>query len=129
MSACSTAKIGAGIGRGENLYFAGTHGVEIVADLKPSPNEIVIDNNKFSAFLGTLLLSLLIDRRVDILIIVGASTSNCIRAAALNATGTTFSQSCPGRRSMIACRSRTPSTSSTSTAVNEVLTYLPAVPT
>lgn len=76
-------KIGAGIGRGENLYFAGTHGAEIVADLKPLPNEIVIDKKKFSAFLGTPLLSLLIDRRVDTLIIVGGSTSNCIRAAAL----------------------------------------------
>ena len=49
MSAC--CKIGAGIGRGENLYFAETHRAEIVADLKPLPNEIVIDKKKFSAFL------------------------------------------------------------------------------
>jgi maleamate amidohydrolase len=83
-------KIGAGIGRGENLYFAGTHGAEIVADLKPLPNEIVIDKKKFSAFLGTPLLSLLIDRRVDTLIIVGGSTSNCIRAAALDSTQYNF---------------------------------------
>ena len=83
-------KIGAGIGRGENLYFAGTHGAEIVADLKPLPNEIVIDKKKFSAFLGTPLLSLLIDRRVDTLIIVGGSTSNCIRAAALDSTQHNF---------------------------------------
>jgi nicotinamidase-related amidase len=77
-------KIGAGVGRGENLYFAGTHGAEIVADLKPLRNEIVIDKKKYSAFLGTPLLFLLIDRRVDTLIIVGGSTSNCIRAAALD---------------------------------------------
>jgi maleamate amidohydrolase len=83
-------KIGAGIGRGENLYFAGTHGAEIVADLKPLPNEIVIDKKRFSAFLGTPLLSLLIDRRVDTLIIVGGSTSNCIRAAALDSTQYNF---------------------------------------
>ena len=44
-------KIGAGVGRGDNLYFAGTHGAEIVADLKPLPNEIVIDKKRFSAFL------------------------------------------------------------------------------
>ena len=37
--ACS--KIGARIGRGENLYFADTHRAEIVADLKPLPNEMV----------------------------------------------------------------------------------------
>ena len=83
-------KIGAGIGRGEHLYFAGTHGAEIVSDLKPLPNEIVIDKKKFSAFLGTPLLSLLIDRRVDTLIIVGGSTSNCIRAAALDSTQYNF---------------------------------------
>jgi maleamate amidohydrolase len=83
-------KIGAGVGRGENLYFAGTHGAEIVADLKPLPNEIVIDKKKFSPFLGTPLLSLLIDRRVDTLIIVGGSTSNCIRAAALDSTQYNF---------------------------------------
>jgi nicotinamidase-related amidase len=77
-------KIGAGVGRGQNLYFAGTHGAEIVADLKPLRNEIVIDKKKYSAFLGTPLLFLLIDRRVDTLIIVGGSTSNCIRAAALD---------------------------------------------
>jgi maleamate amidohydrolase len=83
-------KIGAGVGRGENLYFAGTHGAEIIADLKPLPNEIVIDKKKFSAFLGTPLLSLLIDRRVDTLIIVGGSTSNCIRAAAVDSTQYNF---------------------------------------
>ncbi|HXS50827.1 MAG TPA: isochorismatase family protein [Sphingomicrobium sp.] len=83
-------KIGAGVGRGDNLYFAGTHGAEIVADLKPLPNEIIIDKKKFSAFLGTPLLSLLIDRRVDTLIIVGGSTSNCIRAAALDSTQYNF---------------------------------------
>jgi maleamate amidohydrolase len=79
-------KIGAGVGRGENLYFAGTHSAEIVEELKPLPTEIVIDKKKFSAFFGTPLLSLLIDRRVDTLIIVGGSTSNCVRAAALDST-------------------------------------------
>ena len=83
-------KIGAGVGRGENLYFAGTHGAEIVAELKPLPTEIVIDKKKFSAFFGTPLLALLIDRRVDTCIIVGGSTSNCIRAAAVDATQYNF---------------------------------------
>ncbi len=78
-------KIGAGVGRGDNLYFAGTHGAEIVAELRPLPTEIVIDKKKYSAFFGTPLLALLIDRRVDTCIIVGGSTSNCIRAAAVDA--------------------------------------------
>jgi len=78
-------KIGAGVGRGDNLYFAGTHGAEIVAELRPLPTEIVIDKKKYSAFFGTPLLALLIDRRVDTCIIVGGSTSNCIRTAAVDA--------------------------------------------
>jgi len=77
-------KIGAGVGRGENLYFAGTHGAEITDDLKPLPTEIVLDKKKKSAFFGTPLISLLIDRRVDTCIIVGGSTSNCIRATVVD---------------------------------------------
>jgi nicotinamidase-related amidase len=78
-------KIGAGVGRGDNLYFSGTHGAEIVSELRPLPTEIVIDKKKYSAFFGTPLLALLIDRRVDTCIIVGGSTSNCIRAATVDA--------------------------------------------
>jgi maleamate amidohydrolase len=77
-------KIGAGIGRGENLYFKDTHGAEIVDELKPLPTEIVLDKKKKSAFFGTPLLSLLIDRRVDTCIVVGGSTSNCVRATVVD---------------------------------------------
>jgi maleamate amidohydrolase len=83
-------KICAGVGRGENLYFADTHGADIVAELKPLPTEIVIDKKKFSPFFATPLLSFLIDRRVDTLIIVGGSTSNCIRAAAVDSSQYNF---------------------------------------
>jgi len=44
----------------------------------------IIGKKKKSAFFGTPLLSLLIDRRVDTCIIVGGSTSNCIRATAID---------------------------------------------
>ncbi len=77
-------KIGAGVGRGPNLYFRGSHGAEIVPDLTPLPTEIVLDKKKKSAFFGTPLLSLLIDRRVDTCIIVGGSTSNCVRATVID---------------------------------------------
>jgi nicotinamidase-related amidase len=89
-------KIGAGVGRGENLYIAGSHGAEIVADLAPLPTEIVIDKKKWSAFFGTPLLSLLIDRRVDTLIVVGGSTSNCVRAAAVDSNQLNFFTIVPG---------------------------------
>jgi maleamate amidohydrolase len=77
-------KVGAGLGRGENLYFRGTHGAEIVPELKPLPGEIILDKNKKSAFFGTPLLSLLIDRGVDTCIVVGGSTSNCVRATVVD---------------------------------------------
>jgi nicotinamidase-related amidase len=83
-------KIGAGVGRGDNLYFAGTHGAEIVDQLKPLPTEIVLDKKKWSAFFGTPLLSLLIDRRIDTIILVGGSTSNCIRSAAVDGSHYNF---------------------------------------
>ncbi len=83
-------KIGAGIGRGETLFFRGTHGAEIVPDLTPLPTEIVLDKKKSSAFFGTPLLSLLIDRHVDTCIIVGGATSNCIRATVLDSAQYNF---------------------------------------
>lgn len=77
-------KMSINIGNGENLYFKGTHGAEIVDDLKPLATELVLDKNKKSAFFGTPLLSLLIDRRVDTCIVVGGSTSNCVRATVVD---------------------------------------------
>lgn len=83
-------KIGAGAGRGENLYFKDTPGAEIVEDLKPLATEIVIDKKKFSAFFGTPLLPLLIDRRVDTCIIIGGSTSNCVRVTVVDSNQYNF---------------------------------------
>lgn len=83
-------KVGVGIGRGENLYFDGTFGSEIVDALTPQKNEIVLDKKKKSAFYGTPLLSLLIDQRIDTCIIVGGSTSNCIRATAIDSEQNNF---------------------------------------
>ena len=83
-------KVGVGAGRSENLYFAGTFGAEIVDVLKPRQNEIVLDKKKKSAFYGTPLLSLLIDARIDTCIIVGGSTSNCVRATAIDSEQNNF---------------------------------------
>ena len=59
--------------------------VQIVESLAPEPGERVIDKNFTSAFYDTPLLTHLIRRQVDTLIIVGNSTSGCIRAAAVDA--------------------------------------------
>ena len=75
-----------GVARGENVYFAGTHGAEIVADIAPEPGDVVIDKKKPSCFFGTPLQAYLNDRQVDTLIITGGSTANCVRATAVESS-------------------------------------------
>ena len=64
--------------------WEGTRGAEIVETIAPTDQDMVLVKKKFSAFFGTPLLSILIDRRVDTVIITGGSTSNCVRATAVD---------------------------------------------
>lgn len=59
--------------------------LDIVAPLTPAPGEVVVDKSYSSAFFGTDLLSRLVRLRVDSLIVVGNSTSGCVRATAVDA--------------------------------------------
>jgi nicotinamidase-related amidase len=72
------------------LFFEGTHGSEIVAPLAPAPGDLVVVKKKASAFFGTPVLAYLLDRRVDTVIVVGGSTSNCIRATVIDAASFNF---------------------------------------
>lgn len=63
----------------------GSVGAEIVPELRPDDGDIVLVKKKPSAFLGTPLLGLLIDRAVDTLIVAGGATSNCVRATVVDA--------------------------------------------
>lgn len=60
-------------------------GNEIVAEIAPQPQDVVIWKTKPSAFFGTPLLSFLIDLKVDSLLICGVSTSGCVRATVIDA--------------------------------------------
>lgn len=75
---------------GDFLFFAGTHGSEIVAPLAPAPGELVLDKKRFSAFFGTSLLSHLVALGVDTLIVAGGSTSNCVRATVVDGASFDF---------------------------------------
>ena len=57
----------------------------IVDDIKPVGGEVVIQKTKPSAFFGTPLVASLIDKGVDTLIVLGCTTSGCVRATALDA--------------------------------------------
>lgn len=63
----------------------GSTGARIHQAVQPAPGDIVLVKQKPSAFMGTPLLALLLDRQVDTLIVVGGSTANCVRATTVDA--------------------------------------------
>jgi nicotinamidase-related amidase len=62
----------------------GTTGAEIHALVAPQPQDLVLTKHKPSAFFGTPLMSLLIDRGVRTVIHAGGSTANCVRASVVD---------------------------------------------
>jgi len=68
----------------------GTPGAAIVPEVAPQPGDIVLPKKKPSAFFGTPLLSLLIDRGVDTILVTGGSTSNCVRATVVDSASYNF---------------------------------------
>ena len=57
---------------------------EIVPELPPAPEDLVIVKNYASAFFGTSLSATLTAQGIDTLILTGCSTSGCIRATAID---------------------------------------------
>ena len=82
------AKIGAP--NDENVYLEGTYGSEIVKEITPQSGDLVLTKKKLSSFFGTPLLSYLIDRKIDTLIVTGGSTCNCVRATVFDAFSYNF---------------------------------------
>lgn len=61
-----------------------------MAAIAPDPQDIVLVKKKPSAFFGTPLLSLLIDRGVDTVLVTGGATSNCVRATVVDSASYNF---------------------------------------
>lgn len=57
---------------------------EIVPELPPQPDDLVMVKNYPSAFFGTSLASTLHARGVDTTVLIGCSTSGCVRATAVD---------------------------------------------
>lgn len=76
--------------RDNSKYIDGRPEAEIVEEVKPDPEDIVVDKSYASAFFGTPLISYLIKLGVDSIIIVGGSTSGCVRATAVDAVTRNF---------------------------------------
>jgi nicotinamidase-related amidase len=74
----------------EGWCLEGSFGAQIADIVAPRNGDIVMVKKKPSGFVGTPLLGMLIDRGVDTVVVVGGSTSNCVRATAVDAVSLNF---------------------------------------
>lgn len=63
----------------------GSERTALIPEMGRLPHEALIEKPRASAFLHTNLLSVLVSQRIDTVIIVGCSTSGCIRSTAESA--------------------------------------------
>lgn len=70
-------------------------GYEFVAEIAPKPGDVLIPKKHPSAFFGTALCSHLIDKQIDTVIVVGCSTSGCVRGTAVDAFSLNFKVAIP----------------------------------
>lgn len=68
----------------------GTEGAELLPEVGPREGDIAFDKKKPSGFFGTPLLSYLVDRAVDTVIVLGGATSNCVRATVFDSSSYNF---------------------------------------
>jgi maleamate amidohydrolase len=76
--------------RDQSKYVEGHKGTMIVDEIAPKEGEMVLDKAYASAFYATPLVSWLVKLDVDTLIIVGGSSSGCVRATAVDAVSRNF---------------------------------------
>ena len=74
----------------EKSIVRGTHATDIVAEVAPRPQDILIHKVKPSAFFATPLMSHLNFLDIDTLIITGCTTSGCVRATTVDAYSYNF---------------------------------------
>lgn len=72
------------VGALRNLFGGGPLS-ELMPEVQPAEDELVVTKQYASAFFGTSLASTLVARGVDTVVIVGVSTSGCIRATGVDA--------------------------------------------
>jgi maleamate amidohydrolase len=74
----------------EGWCIEGTEGALVAPVVAPALNDIILVKKKPSGFHGTPMLGYLVDRGVDTVIITGGSTSNCVRATAVDSASLNF---------------------------------------
>jgi maleamate amidohydrolase len=74
----------------EDFQSRAQDGNEIVREIAPHEGDIVILKDKPSVFFGTPLMSYLHELQVDTLLVVGTTTSGCVRATVVDAFSYNF---------------------------------------
>ena len=67
-----------------------TKGNEIVAEIAPGEEDVILPKQKPSAFFGTPLASMLNEFHADTLLVTGCTTSGCVRASVIDAFSYNF---------------------------------------
>jgi maleamate amidohydrolase len=70
--------------------LVGSTGAELVPAAAAEPGDTVLVKKKPSAFFGTPLTSMLVDRGIDSVLVTGGSTSNCVRATCVDAVSLNY---------------------------------------
>jgi nicotinamidase-related amidase len=70
-------------------------GYEFVAEVAPHDGDVLIPKKHPSAFFATALCSHLIDKQVDTVVVVGCTTSGCVRGTVVDAFSLNFKVAVP----------------------------------
>lgn len=66
---------------------------EIQEEVAPQPGDLLVEKQRPSVFFQTGLIYMLLNKKIDNLILMGNSTSGCVRATAVDSQGYTFKTS------------------------------------
>lgn len=89
-SALSHGRWGGKNSRVQSPTGGAVDGNRIISEVAPVDSDVVLQKTKPSAFVGTPLLSYLVEARVDSLLLTGCTTSGCVRATAVDAFSCNF---------------------------------------
>jgi maleamate amidohydrolase len=72
------------------LMTVAKRGYDFVAEIAPNPEDVLLPKKHPSAFFGTPLVSYLIERAVDTLVVTGCTTSGCVRGTVVDGFANNF---------------------------------------
>jgi len=68
----------------------GTNGAEIIDELKPDKNDIVLEKTRYSCFFNTRLNEILKEKNIDTLVLTGLLTNVCVMYTAADAVSRNY---------------------------------------